>query len=107
MVRFYPGQLVGAFLSVFSTCSLSRRTITPLTGFIGALAWSVAHDSVAMAMSTATCESEFLQAGLQDGEEYLTPVRLAATLATITVTSAWYSAEKIKRLSLFFAHWLS
>eukprot|EP00752_Nemacystus_decipiens_P008538 g7625.t1 len=45
--------------------------------------------------------------GLYTGEEALTVVRIATTVISITVTSAWFSSKKIKKLSLFFAHWLA
>eukprot|EP00752_Nemacystus_decipiens_P005629 g5094.t1 len=61
-------------------------------------------ERVAMASS---CESDFLVLGLQPGEEFYVPIRTVATIVTITVASAWCSLEKIKRLRLFFAHWLS
>ena len=66
-----------------------------------------ADTGVTMALASPTCESDFLLLGLQAGEEYLTPVRTAATLAVTTVAFGWCSSEKIKRLGLFFAHWLS
>lgn len=52
------------------------------------------------------CESDLEVLGLQPGEEAIEPVRLAATLIVVTITSAW-SFKKIRRLSLFFTHWLS
>lgn len=58
-------------------------------------------------MAANTCESDLLVVGLQPGEELVAPVRIAATLIAVTVTSAWISWRKVKRLSLFFAHWLS
>lgn len=57
--------------------------------------------------SKPECVSDFLVLGLQDGEELVAPVRIAATFIAVTVTSAWFSVRRIKRLSLFFAHWLS
>eukprot|EP00752_Nemacystus_decipiens_P005592 g5061.t1 len=60
-----------------------------------------------MEMPTSICESDLLMLGLQPGEEVITPVRIAATLIVVTVTSAWLSGGKIKRLCLFFAHWIS
>ena len=71
-----------------------------------ALALPLANSSVAMASSTLTCESDFGVAGMQQGEDYITPVRIGATLVAATVTSSW-SCKKIGRLSLFFSHWLS
>lgn len=59
-----------------------------------------------MASHTLTCESDFLVAGLQKGEDYITPVRILSTLFSCSVISAWFNWTKIKRLSLFFAHWL-
>lgn len=53
------------------------------------------------------CGLDLVVLGLQSGEEIITPVRTAAALIAMTVTSAWFSSEKIKRLTLFFAHWLS
>ncbi|CAM9508298.1 unnamed protein product [Ectocarpus fasciculatus] len=56
---------------------------------------------------TLTCETGFLVAGMQEGENYLTPIRVLSTLISVSVVSAWCSRAKIKRLSLFFSHWLS
>ncbi|CAM9423955.1 unnamed protein product, partial [Hapterophycus canaliculatus] len=54
-----------------------------------------------------TCESDFIVNGLQKGEDYITPLRILSTLFSCGITSAWFSWSKIKRLRLFFAHWLS
>lgn len=59
-----------------------------------------------MSLHTLSCESDFIVAGLQKGEDYLTPVRIFSTLCAATVTSSWFSSTKIRRLKLFFAHWL-
>ena len=55
---------------------------------------------------TLTCQSGFVVAGLVSGEKLVTVIRTASTLIALTVASAW-TRRKIKRLSLFFAHWLS
>ena len=57
--------------------------------------------------SKPECVSDFVVVGLQDGEELVAPVRIAATFIALTVTSAWFNLRRIHRLSLFFAHWLS
>ena len=57
--------------------------------------------------SKPECVSDFVVVGLQDGEELVAPVRIAATFIALTVTSSWFSWRKVKRLSLLFAHWLS
>ncbi|CAM9954378.1 unnamed protein product [Ectocarpus fasciculatus] len=54
-----------------------------------------------------TCETGFEAPGLQPGEAALAPIRILSALVSATVVSAWCSRSKIKRLSLFFAHWLS
>ncbi|CAN0110488.1 unnamed protein product [Ectocarpus fasciculatus] len=54
-----------------------------------------------------TCETGFEAPGLQPGEAALAPIRILSALVSVTVVSAWCSQSKIKRLSLFFAHWLS
>lgn len=54
------------------------------------------------------CDAGFIVVGLQDGEAVATPVRVIATLVTISVASAWFSRRKsIKKLLLFFGHWLA
>ncbi|CAM9240864.1 unnamed protein product [Ectocarpus sp. 4 AP-2014] len=59
-------------------------------------------------MSTIlSCETGFKAIGLQEGEDNLTPIRVLSTLVSVSVVSAWCSWTKVKRLSLFFAHWLS
>jgi len=56
----------------------------------------------------ASCESSgFLVVGLLDGEEKITPTQLVATFITVSIASAWFNSKKIRRLGLFFAHWLS
>ncbi|CAM9229677.1 unnamed protein product [Scytosiphon promiscuus] len=60
-----------------------------------------------MSLGTLTCECGFPVAGMQKGEDYITPIRILSTLFSCSVTSAWFDLSKIKRLSLFFAHWLS
>ncbi|CAM9814346.1 unnamed protein product [Ectocarpus fasciculatus] len=60
-----------------------------------------------MSSSILSCETGFTAIGLQDGEDQLTPIRVLSTLVSVSVVSAWCSWTKIKRLSLFFAHWLS
>ncbi|CAM9229600.1 unnamed protein product [Scytosiphon promiscuus] len=60
-----------------------------------------------MSSYNLSCQSDFPVAGLQKGEDYLTPVRILSTFCTASVASAWFTKRKVKRLSLFFAHWLS
>eukprot|EP00752_Nemacystus_decipiens_P002666 g2494.t1 len=55
----------------------------------------------------SSCPSGLPGTDLLVGEELISTVRIVTTLVSITVTSAWFSKEKIKKLSLFFAHWLS
>eukprot|EP00903_Cladosiphon_okamuranus_P012698 g11873.t1 len=59
-----------------------------------------------MASSASTCESDLSVLGLQTGEVYATPARILSTLISITLVAAW-TPKKIRRLSLFFSHWLS
>ena len=56
---------------------------------------------------SSSCESDLLAIGFLDGEELLATVRMATTLISVTVTSAWFSSKKVARLSVFFAHWLA
>ncbi|CAN0296803.1 unnamed protein product, partial [Ectocarpus sp. 4 AP-2014] len=56
--------------------------------------------------NTLTCETGFSVVGMQEGENYLTPIRVLSTLVAVSVVSAWCNLAKIKRLSLFFSHWL-
>ena len=58
-----------------------------------------------MNVAPHVCEPGFLVLGLQDTEPTVAAVRLAVTLMTLTVTSSWLAG--IRRLGLFFAHWLS
>ncbi|CAM9696298.1 unnamed protein product [Ectocarpus fasciculatus] len=60
-----------------------------------------------MSNNILTCETGFRAPGLQNGEAVQAPIRIVSTLISVTVVSAWCSLTKIKRLSLFFAHWLS
>eukprot|EP00752_Nemacystus_decipiens_P002665 g2493.t1 len=55
----------------------------------------------------SSCGSDISGSGLFDGEELLSVVRVLTTVISLTVTSAWFSWEKITKLSLFFTHWLS
>ncbi len=57
---------------------------------------------------TLDCRAGFIVVGLQDGEAVATPIRVICTLITISVGSAWISRRRsIKKLLLFFSHWLS
>eukprot|EP00752_Nemacystus_decipiens_P018236 g16364.t1 len=55
----------------------------------------------------SSCGSDLPGSGLFQGEELLMVVRILTTFVSLTVTSAWCNCEKIRKLSLFFAHWLS
>eukprot|EP00752_Nemacystus_decipiens_P002664 g2492.t1 len=55
----------------------------------------------------SSCPSGLPGPGLLEGEELISTVRIVTTLISLTVTSAWFSKEKIRKLGLFFAHWLS
>lgn len=55
---------------------------------------------------TLSCDSDFLVLGMQEGEALATPVRIFTTLIALSITSSWFSWDKIARLRLFFAHWL-
>eukprot|EP00903_Cladosiphon_okamuranus_P018745 g17250.t1 len=57
--------------------------------------------------SSPLCDTGFLVLGLKEDEQKIIPVHHAATLITVSLASAWFSLQKIQRLSLFFAHWLS
>eukprot|EP00903_Cladosiphon_okamuranus_P012695 g11871.t1 len=59
-----------------------------------------------MATSASTCETDLLVWGWRPGEAEVTPIRTLSTLISITIVASWTS-KKIRRLSLFFAHWLS
>ena len=54
-----------------------------------------------------SCESDLMNFGIFDGEELLSVSRIITTLISVSVISAWFDGDKIKRLSLFFAHWLA
>ena len=56
---------------------------------------------------SSSCGSQLPGSGLFNGEELLTVSRIITTCISITVVSAWFSGDKIKRLRLFFAHWLA
>ncbi|CAM9229526.1 unnamed protein product [Scytosiphon promiscuus] len=60
-----------------------------------------------MSSGLLSCVSDFPVAGLQRGEDYLTPIRIFSTFCAATVTASWFNRTKISRLRLFFAHWLS
>ncbi|CAM9229449.1 unnamed protein product [Scytosiphon promiscuus] len=60
-----------------------------------------------MTSYTLSCESDFEVRGLQEGEDYCAPVRILCTFCTASVISAWLSWTRIRRLSIFFAHWVS
>lgn len=56
---------------------------------------------------TIKCETGFVVAGIQNGEAECTPIRVFCTLVTISVVSGWFSRrQSIKKLLLFFSHWL-
>lgn len=62
---------------------------------------------VIMAASfSLSCQTDFIAIGLQQGEDISTAIRIAATLISLSISSAWCRWTKIRRLSLFFAHWL-
>ncbi|CAM9834239.1 unnamed protein product [Ectocarpus fasciculatus] len=59
-------------------------------------------------MFTLRCDAGFAVAGLQPGEAAWTPNTVLCTLITMTVISAWIGRRKsIKKLLIFFSHWLS
>ncbi|CAN0049687.1 unnamed protein product [Ectocarpus sp. 13 AM-2016] len=59
-------------------------------------------------MFSLKCNAGFFVVGLQEGEAVCTPIRVISTLITMSVASAWFSRRKsIKKLLLFFSHWLS
>ncbi|CAM9379811.1 unnamed protein product [Ectocarpus fasciculatus] len=69
---------------------------------------SAAQAALQADMFTLKCETGILVIGLQDGEALWTPVRILCTLVTVSVASAWMSRRKsIKKLLIFFSHWLS
>lgn len=66
-----------------------------------------AQDAQYADLFTLKCEAGFFVLGLREGEAVCTPVRVVATLVTMSVASAWFSGRKsIKKLLLFFSHWL-
>ncbi|CAM9206720.1 unnamed protein product [Ectocarpus sp. 4 AP-2014] len=72
------------------------------------LSTSAAQAALLAEMFTLKCETGILVVGLQDGEALWTPVRILCTLVTVSVASAWISRRKsIKKLLIFFSHWLS
>ena len=55
----------------------------------------------------SSCDTDLIVVGLGEGEELMTVVRIVTTLISVSVVSAWFSWIKIKKLNLFFAHWLA
>lgn len=55
---------------------------------------------------TVECEGDFMVVGMKSGEVVGTIVRLVCTLVTVSITSSWFGGHKVKRLLLFFSHWL-
>lgn len=55
---------------------------------------------------TLKCRSDFPVVGMVKGEAAGTIFRVACTLITVSLTSSWLDGRKIKRLLLFFSHWL-
>lgn len=53
-----------------------------------------------------TCTSDFWVATEMSGEDWGTMWHMAMTLVTVSIMSSWCNAHKIKRLLLFFTHWL-
>lgn len=67
-----------------------------------------AHAALYAELFSLKCDTGFVVVGLQDGEAVCTPIRVVSTLITISVASAWFSRRKaIKKLLLFFGHWLA
>lgn len=59
-------------------------------------------------MFSIKCDTGFLVVGFQEGEAVCTPIRVVSTLITMSVASAWISRRMaIKKLLLFFSHWLA
>ena len=73
-----------------------------------ALATSPRWQVVFMASSSSSlqCNSDFDEIGMQAGEDYSTIIRTVSTLTVLSIASAWNNWTKIRRLSLFCAHWL-
>lgn len=61
----------------------------------------------AMTTHELTCTSDFWVATEMSGEDWGTMWHMAMTLVTVSIMSSWCNAHKIKRLLLFFTHWLS
>lgn len=53
-----------------------------------------------------TCTTDFIVIGMQAGEAEATIARIVCTMVTVSLVSLWCNARKIKRLLLFFSHWL-
>lgn len=53
-----------------------------------------------------TCPSDLHVTGETTGEAFSTMWRIVMTLVTVSIVSSWRNCETIKRLMLFFAHWL-
>lgn len=55
----------------------------------------------------SSCVGGLPATGLFQGEESLMVLQIVSTLISFTVVSAWVNRDKMKKLSLFFAHWLA
>lgn len=53
-----------------------------------------------------TCTTELPVTGEKTGEAFATMWRIILMLVTVSVVSSWCNGDKVKRLMLFFAHWL-
>lgn len=52
------------------------------------------------------CQSDFVVIGMQNGEAGGTVIRIITTMITVSIVSSWCNSKKIRRLLLFFLHWL-
>lgn len=59
----------------------------------------------AVPANEVACDGTMLSVGLQPWEAETLPIRVLATVVTVSIFSAWCDRGKVRRKLLLFAHW--
>lgn len=67
---------------------------------------AVGNSTMSTISMERVCPSDFFAAGFSDGETVNVVVRVVCIAVTASVISSWCNRRIIRRLLLFFVHWL-
>lgn len=86
--------------------STSSSIALKSAGILEVVRAAVGNSTMSTISMERVCPSDFFAVGFSDGERVNVVVRVVCIAVTASVISSWCNRRVIRRLLLFFVHWL-